>query len=69
MLKQNRPKIDLIESSNQPQISAVVCECQSERVTKAGKTWKSRKKVQRWRCTSCGRIFTEGAYWDKDINK
>jgi len=34
-------------------------ECKSTKLTKAGKTWRSRQTVQRWRCLQCGRIFTE----------
>jgi len=34
-------------------------ECKSAKITKLGFTWRSRKKVQRWRCLNCGRTFTE----------
>lgn len=36
-------------------------ECGSTKVTKAGFTWKARRKVQRMRCTDCGRVFTPEA--------
>jgi len=34
-------------------------ECKARRLTKAGMTWRSRGRVQRWRCATCGRIFTD----------
>ena len=34
-------------------------ECNSTDLVKAGKTWKARQRVQRWRCKKCGLIFTE----------
>ena len=36
-------------------------ECKSTKLAKAGKTWRKRERVQRWRCLECGRVFTEGA--------
>ena len=34
-------------------------ECKSANMAKAGKTWRGRKLIQRWRCKNCGRIWTE----------
>ncbi len=42
-------------------------ECKSIKLAKAGKTWYSRKKIQRWRCLKCGRVFTE--HLNKEIKK
>lgn len=33
-------------------------ECKSTQTTKAGKVWKARQQVQRYRCSDCGRLFT-----------
>ena len=35
-------------------------ECNSEKVVKAGKEWRKRERVQRYRCKECGRLFVEG---------
>lgn len=32
-------------------------ECESENVVKAGFVWRKRKKVQRYRCKDCGKVF------------
>lgn len=32
-------------------------ECGSENVVKAGFAWRNRKKVQRFRCKDCGKVF------------
>jgi len=34
-------------------------ECKATEIVKAGMAWQARKKVQRWRCLQCGRIFIE----------
>jgi len=34
-------------------------ECKSTNLIKSGKAWRLRTKIQRWRCSKCGRIFTE----------
>ena len=36
-------------------------ECQGKS-TKAGFTWRDRKRVQRWRCSVCGRIYGESGH-------
>lgn len=32
-------------------------ECGSEKVVKAGWTWRARKRIQQYRCNSCGHYF------------
>ncbi len=33
-------------------------ECKSKNFTKAGLSWRNREKIQRYRCSDCGRVFT-----------
>lgn len=33
--------------------------CKSDNLVKAGKAWRDSKKIQRWRCGSCGKLFSE----------
>jgi len=34
-------------------------ECKATRLAKSGLTWRNRQRIQRWRCLSCGRIFSD----------
>jgi len=35
--------------------------CKSENTAKMGLTWRGGKRVQRYRCNTCGKTFVEGA--------
>jgi len=45
-------------TSKENNIQMLKCpECGSTEYAKAGKVWIARQKVQRYRCTKCGRLF------------
>jgi len=43
-------------------------ECGSDKITKAGIAWSKRRKVQRFRCSDCGRLFVEPVIVKKDLS-
>ena len=34
-------------------------ECKSQELNKAGFSWRARARIQRYRCLSCGMVFSE----------